>query len=385
MRTAFLTEFPIHRTSNAHYYMAKAIERALPGSVTISSGDRRVRWTYRIARRLMGRDPLAHGWAADPAVVGFFEREVRRRGPFDFVFGFMMSRVFARADFPCPFVHLSDVTAVLLRDYYRLDSVRQSEELDQWQAGDRIAVERAAACIYSSHWAARSAIDDYGRSASDVYVVPLGANFDEDPLSGAGLPARLWKPSAPLELLFIGNDFERKGGSVAVETADLLNQQGLPTRLHLVGSGAGAPSRPFIVNHGSLDKTRADHSQILRSLMFQSHFLLLPTRADCSPHVICEACAHGLPAVARDTGGVGELIHSGRTGILMPQDATAGDFARAIRAAAEEGRLGSLSGEARQLFETELNWESWASEIIRIASAYAAPSPRSSREVPIPA
>lgn len=385
MRMAFLTEFPIHRTSNAHYYMAKAIQRAAPGSITISSGDRRVRWTYRLARRLLARDPLAHAWAAEPAVLDFFQREVRRRGPFDMVLGFMMSRVFARAEFPCPFVHLSDATAVLLRDYYGMDSRRGKAELDQWEEGDRDSVRRAAACIYSSHWAARSAIDDYGCSAADVHVVPLGANLDEDPLPGGRLCARQWEPGTTLELLFIGNDFKRKGGDVAFETAELLNRRGINTRLHMVGSSAGITAPPCAVNHGMLDKTRADHSQTLRSLMFQSHFLLLPTWADCSPHVICEAYAHGLPAAARDTGGVGELVRCGQTGILLPRDATAGDFARAIQGAAADARLPSLSAQARRWFEEQLNWDAWAREVIRIASGSMIPSHRYPREAFMPA
>ncbi len=46
--------------------------------------------------------------------------------------------------------------------------------------------------------------------------------------------------------------------------------------------------------------------------------LLYPTRADNLPMVVQEALACGCPVVGEDVGGVGELVRSGVTGLLVP-------------------------------------------------------------------
>ncbi|MBM4393901.1 MAG: glycosyltransferase family 4 protein, partial [Deltaproteobacteria bacterium] len=45
-----------------------------------------------------------------------------------------------------------------------------------------------------------------------------------------------------------------------------------------------------------------------------------PTRYDSSPIAIAEAMSLGLPSVATDVGGIGELISDTRTGRLLPAD-----------------------------------------------------------------
>jgi sugar transferase (PEP-CTERM/EpsH1 system associated) len=94
-----------------------------------------------------------------------------------------------------------------------------------------------------------------------------------------------------------------------------------------------------------LPGARDDIASILRSF----DAFVLPSLAEGISNTILEAMASGLPVVATDVGGNGELIEAGRTGVLVPP----GDdeaLARALLAYAsdpERARSAGLAGRAR--------------------------------------
>ena len=50
----------------------------------------------------------------------------------------------------------------------------------------------------------------------------------------------------------------------------------------------------------------------------ESHFLVLPTQADCTPLVIAEANAFGVPCLVSVLGGLPTLVQDGQNGRLYP-------------------------------------------------------------------
>jgi glycosyltransferase involved in cell wall biosynthesis len=60
--------------------------------------------------------------------------------------------------------------------------------------------------------------------------------------------------------------------------------------------------------------------------------LLLPTRADTSPHAVKEAVVAGLPVVASQVGGIPDYVTHGKNRLLFPPDDLA-EFVRAIQSA----------------------------------------------------
>lgn len=65
--------------------------------------------------------------------------------------------------------------------------------------------------------------------------------------------------------------------------------------------------------------------------------LVLPSRSEGLPRVIIEGLAAGLPVVATDVGGAGEIITSGILGRLIPVDDT-GELAKAINDTLQEDK-----------------------------------------------
>jgi len=67
--------------------------------------------------------------------------------------------------------------------------------------------------------------------------------------------------------------------------------------------------------------------------------LALTSHDEGTPVAVLEALASGLPVVARDVGGVGEVLADVGTGTLLPREAGADAWARALAAAARCGEL----------------------------------------------
>jgi glycosyltransferase involved in cell wall biosynthesis len=63
---------------------------------------------------------------------------------------------------------------------------------------------------------------------------------------------------------------------------------------------------------GFLRKSSPEDSEMLGRLYLSATALLVPSQAECFGCVYCEASAYGLPAIARDTGGVSAAVIDGK-------------------------------------------------------------------------
>jgi glycosyltransferase involved in cell wall biosynthesis len=225
---------------------------------------------------------------------------------------------------------------------------------------ERLALGRVDAAFYASEWAARSAIEDYQLPAEKTHVVPFGANLQQVPSLEQVTQWVAAKPPSICHLLFVGVDFIRKGGSLAVDVARILNQRGQPTILHLVGLERipREVEAPFIRNYGFLSKHRAADQVVLEKLWRQSHFLIVPSLAECAGIVYAEASAHGMPSLARDTGGVSAMVKHQTNGFLLAANQEATDYATCIQSCLSDGNeYRRLSLSSYRFFEQCLNWD----------------------------
>ena len=199
-----------------------------------------------------------------------------------------------------------------------------------------------------------------------MYVVPFGANIDEI-LTGEKVV--LSRDEGPCRLLFVGQQWVRKGGQVAIATVVALNDMGIDAELTICGEPPpdGQPLPASVKVMGMLDKSRPKQSERLLRSFRESHFFVLPTRADCTPIACSEACAFGLPVMTTDTGGLPTIVENGVNGFRLPRTASGTHFAEKIAEIWRDApRYRSLVESTRKRYDEHLNWDTWATRMIEI-------------------
>jgi glycosyltransferase involved in cell wall biosynthesis len=258
-----------------------------------------------------------------------------------------------------PVAFWTDSTFAQMVGFYPYFSRLATETLEHGHALERRALERAQLAIYSSEWAAQSAIRDYGVPPDRVHVVPFGPHvpgFADHEEAERAIAAR---GRDRCTLLFVGRDWRRKGGARAVEILRGLRAAGLPAELIVVGPPPRAvPMAEGLTVLPAIDAGAAGSNARLHELYRRAHFLLLPTTADCTPVVISEAAALAVPAVATAVGGLRSCVLHERTGWLLPAAAAADEYIGIIHDAwRDTARYDDVALAAWRHYRERLNWD----------------------------
>lgn len=233
---------------------------------------------------------------------------------------------------------------------------------------EEAALKRCTFAVYSSNWAAAEAqkLIEPGK----IRMVPFGASMpvEHDLATLRGwVKERADQAGKECRLLLVGVDWARKGGEIAVEAARLLNEMGVRTKLTVVGCRPEGTVPEFVELLGFVSKSSADGQAKLRELFRTSTFFILPTRAELSAIVYCEASAYGLPILTFKTGGAPDYVRDGINGICLPCDSKPEVFARHIYEILEDkDRYSSLCEGGFNEYKSRLNWDKAASSVVEL-------------------
>ncbi|HLX55434.1 MAG TPA: glycosyltransferase family 4 protein [Ktedonobacteraceae bacterium] len=264
-----------------------------------------------------------------------------------------------------PIVLIEDATFAILHNYYPQYTNLLKTSIHQTNMTEQLAISKASMMIYSSEWAARSAVEIYHADERKVHVVPYGANFETSPAKDGVLQK---KKSAHCRLLFMGVNWQRKGGEIAFETLLKLEELGIAAELVVCGC---TPPKEFAHERMTvipfLDKNDEKQREEINKLFVRSDFLLLPTRGDCTPIVFCEANAFGLPVITTNTGGVPGIIKDGENGFMLPLSARGAEYAEVIaKIYRDDQRYAELVKSSRAAFDDKLNWDAWGTTVKKL-------------------
>jgi glycosyltransferase involved in cell wall biosynthesis len=223
---------------------------------------------------------------------------------------------------------------------------------------DKLAIENSFRSVFSSHWAADAAINFQGANPEKIKVLPFGANFERFPSPPKNIPF----PAFPIRLLFVGVNWEDKGGYVAYDTLLHLNKIGIDTELIIIGcTPPGNFFHPKMKVVGFLNKNNPEEFEQLLDYFRTSHFFILPTKFEAYGLVFCESAAYGLPALAPATGGIPTIIENNVTGFLLPEKAEGKDYAEKIEQLIKNpDQWKAMRNAAYKRYTEKLNWESWS-------------------------
>ena len=146
---------------------------------------------------------------------------------------------------------------------------------------------------------------------------------------------------------------------MAIKVAQRLNDAGLPTELSLVGCAPDVdePLPDFVKVLGFIYKWNPEGREKMVKLLSESHFLILPTQADCFPMVFGEASAFGLPSLSTKVGGVPSAVRDDCNGKTFALDADADEYCTYVmNLFADYEAYKELARSSFHEYETRLNW-----------------------------
>lgn len=268
-----------------------------------------------------------------------------------------------------PKVFYTDGTFATMLGFYDSFSNLCRESVNNGHELEKRAIQSSALSIYSSQWAADSAIRDYGADPSKVHVVPFGANIKHTPCQDQIREIVANRSREELHLLFLAVDWKRKGGQEALETAAILNRMHIKTFLHVVGirSLPLAEKPDFLIDHGYISKRTEEELGRLRNLMAKCHFMFVPSRADCTPIVFGEANSYAMPVITTNVGGIPSMIREDVNGAMLATEGDADRYAhRILECWTDKRRYEDLCLSSFHEYETRLNWKSAGAAIQRL-------------------
>ena len=363
MNVAFVTDkdpFDVHAWSGSIYHVYDTLCNTGINVTAVGTLANRYRPLNLIKKLLYLSMGAKYHWYRDRFVVRSFGAQLERRLEsidHDIIFSpGTVPIAYLRSE--KPIVIWTDATFGQMVDFYPDFTGLARETVTQGQEVERSALSKCQLAIYTSDWAARSAQDDYGVIRKRIGVVPFGANvattYTESEIASF-IEQRI---GSICKLLFIGVDWRRKGGELAVEIVRSLNERSIESELHIVGCQAPGGLPGYVKSHGFVSKKGDLERKFLDELYRTATFFVLPTQADCVPVVLAEASAYGLPLLSTAVGGVSSVVEDKVNGRTFPLTESASgycDYIVSLLNSPDSYRKASFA--ALHRYQKKLNWK----------------------------
>lgn len=251
-------------------------------------------------------------------------------------------------EFGTPYI-FTDMTIPQAQRHKAFDVGRMSQKMiDECVASQKRICHRAKHIFTVSQWTRQGLIEDYGMPPERVTPVYLGANVN--------IPYDPAQKRVDHSILFVGIDWERKGGPLLVEAFKKVRQS-LPTATLSIAGCSPQVNEPGVTVHGFLNRADAAQREKLCKL-FQTHSCFcLPSLFEPFGIVFIEAGSVGMPSVAIDNGSRREAILDGETGYLADQPTADAVAEQLLRLLKDPGRAQEMGLAARQYATGMFAWE----------------------------
>ena len=174
------------------------------------------------------------------------------------------------------------------------------------------------------------------------------------------------EPGEMLEILSVARLTEKKGLHVAIEACHQLKEQGVAFRYRILGIGPWERRLRTLIEQYQLDDVIEMPgfmpSHQVKEMLEQADVFLLPsitgTDGDMEgiPVALMEAMAVGIPVISTVHSGIPELVESGKSGWLVPENDAQALAERLAAFSQLDGEgITPIVGRAREKIVTEFN------------------------------
>ncbi len=254
-----------------------------------------------------------------------------------------------------PYVTLEDMTLKQARVVHPVFERMSERAIGAWERRRAAIYAGARTCAAASHWTADSLLGDYGVAAERVAVVGLGANH----VLAASESPRAW--GSP-RFLFVGIDWERKGGPLLLRAFSRLRELVPAATLDLVG-GHPRLEQPGVTPHGMRSPSREHDRRLIAELFARATCLVMPSRIEPFGIAHIEAAAAGIASIGSSVGGPRDVIAPPHGGLVVDPDDEEGllEAMRRLCDPQTASRMGAAARERAPLY----TWTRVAERLLR--------------------
>jgi|KBSSwiStaDraftv2_1062776.scaffolds.fasta_scaffold176750_2 glycosyltransferase involved in cell wall biosynthesis len=180
----------------------------------------------------------------------------------------------------------------------------------------QIAAQRGAYAfahrVVANAEAAASRLRREGVASSRISVVPNGLDLSR--YTPRPLPSKLRR------IVAVANLRPGKGHDTLIAAAPSILERFPDAHFDLIGDGTERESLERLVRERGLTAafTFSGHVENVPERLAAADLFTLPSESEAFPNAVLEAMAAGLPIVASAVGGICEVVHQNRTGLLVP-------------------------------------------------------------------
>lgn len=228
----------------------------------------------------------------------------------------------------------------------------------RWIERERQIYANASHVFTRSSNITRSLVDDYAVPATKISCVGAGTNTPP--------PAVQARPGSGKRVLFVGSDWDRKGGPTLAAAFCEVRARHPDATLTVVG--CRPTLGPGCESVGKIPVREVSH------YYEQADIFCLPTTNEPFGVVLIEAMAHGLPVVATDVGAIPDMVAPGHNGELVQVGDVQG-LAETLSALLEDpDKLRRYGRSSNAVVATRYNWHS-VGQAVRTAIMKHMPTP----------
>lgn len=307
--------------------------------------------TFSTNRREWGNRLHQNAWAFDIRTAKAKRILNDLKGDFDLIFQDGAMFMMPTADCASPIVTYHDSNVILASKggAFSQGGHYVGNALNRAVARETRVYESASLIFTMSDWLRESLIQDFGISPNKIITVYAGTN----------LPVHEFeKKYDGKTILFVGGNFERKGGYVLLEAFRRVKREVKDARLVIVGSDVNLREDGVDVRGRVSDKAELANYFRLASVF------VLPSFYEPFGLVFAEAFAHKTPCIGTNICAMPEIIVDGRGGWIVPVN-DASTLADRIVLVLQDKTIARRMGEfgfqrAKEVF----NWDTVVSKIV---------------------
>jgi glycosyltransferase involved in cell wall biosynthesis len=258
-----------------------------------------------------------------------------------------------------------------LANLYYPGKVRTPMASAAWRELEKSIYQNASKNFTMSSHISRSLIEQYGCARAQVECVFAGSNAPADYVGNTGRERFAHK-----KILFVGVDWERKGGPVLLEAFRKVRRSHPTAELIIVGCS------PEVSMAGCRVVGRVPLEDVANFYRSASVFCL-PTTVEPFGFVFLEAFSHGLPIVATNIGAIPDFVQNGRSGYLVDSNDVEQLANRLGELLGDPDRCAAFGARGRALVSNRYTWSSTVERIARHIEPHL-PFDRRPQQIPAP-